>query len=182
MQIEKSGNTCHLKISSKFWLEDCVVVLVVRWSWYTTYWLQRLELQALMMKVHLLYSCTQYHPGQMGLSLLQFHCSLKECRDLTAHAVAASPAAEAVGQAAVLAAGAAVQAAPIAAPYVAAAAEGLPQELCLTQPQLQLYATKLMEEQERRKKHSTVHITCIHNEQKEEFTFEFDARKVYCYV
>ena len=55
---------------------------------------------------------------------------------MTAHAVAASPAAEAVGQAAVLAAGAVVHAAPLAAPYVAAAAEGLPQELCLTQPQL----------------------------------------------
>ena len=53
---------------------------------------------------------------------------------MTAHAVAASLA---VGQAAVpLAAGAAVHAAPLAAPYVAAAAEGLPQELCLTQPQL----------------------------------------------
>ena len=54
---------------------------------------------------------------------------------MTAHAVAASLAAVAVGQAAVLAAGAAVHAAPLAAPYVAAA-EGLPQELCLTQPQL----------------------------------------------
>ena len=124
------GNTCHLKISLKLWLEDNGIVLVVRWSWYTTYWLQRPELQALTMKVHLLYSCMQYHPGQMGLSLLQFHCSLKECRDLTAHAVA-------VGQAVGLAAGAAVQAAPLAAPHVAAAAEGLPQELCLTQPQLQ---------------------------------------------
>ena len=48
---------------------------------------------------------------------------------MTAHAVA-------VGQAVGLAAGAAVQAAPFAAPHVAAAAEGLPQELCLTQPQL----------------------------------------------
>ena len=47
---------------------------------------------------------------------------------MTAHAVAVGPA---VG----LAAGAAVQAAPLAAPHVAAA-EGLPQELCLTQPQL----------------------------------------------
>ena len=136
MQRGGNGNTCHLKISLKLWLEDCGVVLVVRWSWYTTYWLQRPELQALTMKVHLLYSCMQYHPGQMGLSLLLFHCSLKECRDLTAHAVAASLAAVAVGQAAVLAAGAAVHAAPLAAPHVAAA-EGLPQELCLTQPQLQ---------------------------------------------
>ena len=71
----------------------------------------------------------------MGLSLLLFHCSLKECRDLTARAVAAGLAAVAVGQAAVLAAGAAVHAAPLAAPHVAAD-EGLPQELCLTQPQL----------------------------------------------
>ena len=54
---------------------------------------------------------------------------------MTARAVAASLAAVAVGQAAVLAAGAAVHAAPLGAPHVAAA-EGLPQELCLTQPQL----------------------------------------------
>ena len=55
---------------------------------------------------------------------------------MTAHAVAASLADEAVGQAAVLAAGAAVHSALVlAAPHVAAA-EGLPQELCLTQPQL----------------------------------------------
>ena len=54
---------------------------------------------------------------------------------MTAHAVAASLAAVAVGQAAALAAAAAVYAAPLAVPHVAAA-EGLPQELCLTQPQL----------------------------------------------
>ena len=54
---------------------------------------------------------------------------------MTAHAVAASLAAVAVRQAAGFAAAAVAHAAPLAAPYVAAA-EGLPQELCLTQPQL----------------------------------------------